>query len=170
MLHAVRDDAKKIASTMDRDLSDTELEEIFALHSGEFIEDKIKILHKHSETNDGISSAEVMIENDGQTFKGRFDNGGNGQVDAMVKAVNQALKFNGDIDKDSKFFPLESGSAASAGAIVIVRQNGYKVRAYAEGESLDSAGINGYVKAMNLIYRIKERSRLSSSEFDKQLM
>ncbi|MBI5357816.1 hypothetical protein HZB74_03135 [Candidatus Saccharibacteria bacterium] len=157
-IESITVDSNTRTKGLERSISDIELEE-FAIGEQS---DQFELAHQECSTVDGSSSARVSVVSNSQAFPGEYIGGSNGQIDAFVKAVNQALNFDGDIGEGIKFLPLESGSDSRAGALVRVTQNGYSFTAYAEGEGVDSATVNAYMKAINLIQRTKDRKTLKA--------
>lgn len=142
---------------LDRPVSDNELEEL-ALGP---VEDEIKLIHEESSMIDTVSSASVTIlDENGEYKKGESHDNESGEVDALVKSINLAVGFKGDISKVIDVASLGKGSDAAAGVAIEIKQNGHELIVYAEGESINSGAIKAYVKAINLINRIEERKKL----------
>ncbi|HEX5456346.1 MAG TPA: 2-isopropylmalate synthase [Candidatus Saccharimonadales bacterium] len=153
--------AKELIATRGHGIGDNEIE-TWVL--GE-VEDEYKYVHADLSSKEGAKgrtedSAEITLEIDGEelTESATTDSG---VIDASKEAIAKITGFSGDIE-DLKPFALHSGSDSEAGALITVRQNGYQVIAYAEGNSIDRASVQAYVKAINLIRRIEQRKKVDS--------
>ncbi len=148
--------AKEVVAARGEGVGDNEIE---AWVLGE-VEDEFKYIHadlSSRETGNGKTEdfAEITMESDGvQITQSAGSN--SGVIDAAKEAIAKITGFSGDIE-DLKPFALHAGSDSEAGALITVRQNGYQVDAYGEGNSIDRASVHAYVKAINLIRRIEQR-------------
>lgn len=157
MLKTISKTSKDLAEKLGRQLSDNQIEAITAEQIGLAVEETVVYQEVSSAKVQGLVQAGVKLVVNGieQLAVGEAQEG---VVTAAVSAINKHLGFDGDIEHlDS--FSLEQGSHSNAGAVATVTQNGHRVTAYAENSSLDDASIEAYIKAIDLIGRIEQRSR-----------
>lgn len=151
--------AKELVATRREGIGDNEIE---AWILGE-IEEEFKYVHADLSSIEAAKDktedfAEITLEISGEEIT-RNARSTNGVIDAAKGAIAKITGFSGDIEH-LRPFELQSGSDAEAGALITVRQNGYQVTTYGEGNSIDRASVDAYIKAINLIQRIEQRKNV----------
>lgn len=146
------------ARSLKRRTSDIEIEQFVAEETDEKLSDSIALTtHDHHKNGDYMAS--VTLQVDGKEAAGSATHS-KGSIDALIKATNEALGFDGDYE-DWHSEALASGSDASGSVMGVVKQNGYRISTFASSESVDEASLSAYIKAINTMRRIEQRSRKS---------
>jgi hypothetical protein len=141
----------------ERPIADSEIEAIVAEMTGEQIEDTVTGYEFSSTEDRGESYAEVFLDVAGKSdVVSSHAETDSGAVDAGVQSINEALGFNGDIAK-LVLISLESSSAASAGVLLTIVENGHRFTAYGTGRSENEASLDAYINGYNMIQRVKAR-------------
>lgn len=159
-LNAVTTRVKEVATEEGRNLEDNDIERLAAEVKGESVYDLHYDLFELDSVDagekGGVAHAKVkIVDAVGQTIKRSVRLPGEGAIDAMVTAINEATDFEGGV-ADWQGASREAGEDAVGGITVIVRQNGYSVRVYAEGNSVLQASAEAYMIGRNMIARMGE--------------
>ncbi len=141
------------ALRLKRPVTDTELEAFAAEVTAQDLTDSIKTVEFRERTAD--NSALVLLNCDGIDIGGVAQHT-TGNISALIHAANNALRFDGDI-RDFEAHALTDGADATASVSFTVVQNGYEISTSAEGENVDAASLNAYIRAVNLIKRTEKR-------------
>lgn len=149
--------SNKIARDRQVAIADTEIERMAAEELGIELEDRYKIedFDFHGKTH----ISEVKLSDiEGNQYEATEDHSG-GNIEALVKAVNNAIGFNGDL-KGWEAKPVVDEGSASEGGVFFFVVNGHKVSVFAKSKSVDEATLQGYVEGVNLIDRIEQRRKV----------
>ncbi|HEX5744121.1 MAG TPA: alpha-isopropylmalate synthase regulatory domain-containing protein [Candidatus Saccharimonadales bacterium] len=155
-LNAVTARVKEVAREQGRDLEDNDIELLAAEITGETIIDHYQLESVDAGEKQGVAQAKVRIRNgDGKSIRKSVRLPGEGAIDAMVTAMNEASDFEGGV-ADWEGASREPGEDAVGGIVVTVRQNGYSVRVYVEENSVLQASAKAYMIGRNMIRRREE--------------
>lgn len=156
---------KELATEQGRNLADNDLEDLVSDVVGElfFDPDTFRLDSVDCGEKHGSAFAKVKVTRSGtvqeesKSIKKTVHLPGEGAIDAVVTAINQATGFEGGVAEWSGA-SQEPGKDAVGGIYVRVRQNGHSVLAYAEGSSVLQASANAYIAGVNTIERIQQVS------------
>jgi 2-isopropylmalate synthase len=162
-LNAVTARVKEVATEEGRDLEDNDIERLAAEVAGEGILDRFGLDSIDAGEKHGIAHAKVKVTDlSGKSTRQSVRLPGEGAIDAMVTAINQATDFEGGV-ADWQGASREPGEDGVGGVTVIVRQNGYSRRIYAEDKSVLQASARAYMIGRNMIDRQETRDRLAAA-------
>ncbi len=153
-VRAITVHAKELATSIGRDLDDTDIEQIMADSTGEEITDSVFVEDIRDIPDSVMSEIVLNLGEDGKDLPS-VDLRANA-IERAVTAINKTLGFDGHI-RDLHANALSAGEDAEAGSYVDVVSGDISVKAYAEGESVDKASIKAYVAAISLVKRTEER-------------
>lgn len=149
-------DANKISKARGVAVADTELERMAAKELGIDLSDRYKVEDFSFSGKKDIHTASVVLTDDeGRSYRATENHGG-GNIEALVKAVNSALGFEGDMKGWEAKSVIEEGSASEGGVAFSV-ENSHEVRVFSKSRSVDEASLIGYIEGINLIERIEQR-------------
>jgi 2-isopropylmalate synthase len=158
-LNAVTARVKELATEESRNLEDNDIERLAAEVTGETIVDHYQLDSVDAGEKHGVAHAKVKVTNlDGKNVKKSVRLPGEGAIDAMVTAMNQATDFEGGV-ANWKGASLWPGEDAVGGITVIVKQNGYSVRVYDADSSVLQASAKAYMIGRNMIKRREAEDR-----------
>jgi 2-isopropylmalate synthase len=161
-LNAVTARVKEVATEEGRNPEDNDIELLAAEVTGEEIIDYYQLESVDAGEKHGVAQAKVKVTNlDGKSVKKAVHLTGEGAIDAMVTAMNQASDFEGGVARWMGV-SREPGEDAVGGILVTVRQNGYSRRVYAEGNSVLQASAKAYMIGRNMIKRREVEDQLKA--------
>lgn len=146
---------KEYANRVRRAVTDTELENIAADSNEEKLEDRFILGQVETHGSDHDSFSKVTISIDGNPYA--MEAAGKGPIESAVAAIKKATGLDIDV-ADFVGKSLSEGASAKAGVSLTV-QNGVRVTAYGEDESVPLAAIKAYVAALNTLDRIMKRKK-----------
>lgn len=158
-LNSITARVKEVATEQGRNLEDNDIELLAAEATGKSLVDFFGLDYVDAGEKQGVARAKVKVTDlCGKSVKKSVRLPGEGAIDAMVTVINQASDFEGGV-ADWKGASRESGEDAVGGITVIVKQNGYSVRVYAEANSVLQASAKAYMIGRNMIQRWESKDR-----------
>jgi 2-isopropylmalate synthase len=151
-LEEISRQAKRLAYEENRNVVDSDLEHIAAEIRGETLVDRIELEDWTETKSKGKPSvANVLIDGVRETAESY-----GGELDALADAIYQAAGIRATV---KEWKPHAAGSTdADVGVFAeIADDEGNKVEVYAHSRSSAEAQVNAYVKALNMLCRIKDR-------------
>lgn len=153
-LRTISTRAKELAGKENRSVVDSDIEAIAAAVTGETLTDQIHLSDFTATKAKGApSTGSVLI---GGVRENAATYGG--ELDAVAIAINKATGMSGKIKRwVTTASGLADSTAAEVGVFTTVVHGGHEVEVYSHSSSSLEAAIDAYVKALNLLCRVKAR-------------
>lgn len=142
----------KLLADNKKEIDDADL--ILSLKDEKTIPEHVKLIFYNPIHKESLFECELDLFIDGKNIK--IYEQGNGQIDAAIKCITNAINDCNIILKDFKVQSLGTGSGSIGVSQVVVIKNSWEVKGNSKNSDVVTASINAYIDAINRIKYIEE--------------